>query len=132
MNKRKNRANLFENDYEDLIYTTDEFIETPKTKNKIDRKAKVQTKQTSKTTSSKQTSSTNTVEIISSKQVPCQCNKCHRPVQGDLINYLFCPSTERGVPFVQYTCTNCGHSGNRSVLAKSMPIKDFERFYFSS
>lgn len=71
---------------------------------------------------------------ISDRIVSCGCNKCGNSVNGILTSYIYSVSGDSigmCTPFVIYECSKCGHSGRRSVLAKAMIPKDFEKYYFS-
>ena len=139
--KRKNRSNLYENDFEELLYTTDDFFQDDqpvivKTKNLDVTKKKPKVKEPKPVTvingcKDKQCSRSLFIDPISSKCVGCDCNKCKQKVSATLVHYIFNPSANLGIPFVYYECKNCGHSGNRSVNDQSMDIDAFEKYYFS-
>ena len=68
---------------------------------------------------------------ISKRLVSCACNKCKEPVNGTMISYIHLSASNKSIPFIQYSCDNCGHAGYRSVQTKALPAEEFDRFYFS-
>jgi len=67
---------------------------------------------------------------ISEVLVPCNCNKCGASVVGELISSIYSPLTGLEIPFISYSCSNCNHSGKRSVQTQALPTLEFERKYF--
>lgn len=138
---RKNRsrktlkANIYENDYEELIYSTSpetkiKHVEKPARKT---REKSVDKKPASSQSSKQQTEATRNElfgEAISKKTVSCKCNKCSAQVTGTLVSMIYTAFSNMMTPFVSYHCDACSHTGHRSVKEKSLPAAEFERFYF--
>jgi len=131
MSKKSTRllkCNMYE-DAEELLYSTE--TEVVKTKHIEPTRPK---RQTSSVSPSKEAPDRNKIfgEAISVKSVSCNCNKCGTHVNGVLINTIYSPASDMLTPFISYECVNCKHSGFRSVLAKALPVKDFDKIYFNS
>ena len=119
-------ANLYENDYEYLIDVEPEVapLKTnirPTTVKAAKREEKRRIKE------AKKDAKVMALTPINIK-VDASCNKCGKPVQGELIGDIM---TVTGLvfPFIEYECS-CGHHGRRSVFAKALPAREFDRKYY--
>jgi len=119
------RGNMYENDIEALDETRiakTKHIEKPiKTKTPTQYKTKAEFSDTRESLFG---------SVISERVVPCKCNKCGKPVNGDLISCIFSPGTGIMTPFISYSCGYCKHIGRRSVKEKALPPDEFEKYYF--
>ncbi|MCI4437303.1 MAG: hypothetical protein JHC33_10900 [Ignisphaera sp.] len=121
--KARRRSNLFENDYDELIYSSDPI----KIKNiEVEKVRKSKIKQSTHNNTNKPSFG----EAISSVPVKCTCNTCGNPIEGTLIGIMFCPISGLNTPFISYECTFCKKSGRRSVKTKALPSEQFDRIYF--
>lgn len=123
------KANLYENDYEDLLYSTSN---NTKTKHIEKPKRTFNTNTTSKTTEEQLHDTRISVfgPAISERVVPCKCNKCGHKVSGTLVSMIFSPASNLMTPFIMYSCDSCQHKGHRSVQEKALLPKEFEKTYF--
>lgn len=124
---RKNlrSSNLYENDIEALDETR-----ITKTRH-VAKPEKIKTPQQYRTQSECRTArETIFGSVISERIVPCKCNKCGRPVNGDLISCIYSSDADIMTPFINYSCKGCGHNGFRSVKEKALPPSEFEKYYF--
>lgn len=121
--KARRRSNLFENDYDELIFSSDPI----KIKNVEVEKVKKQ-----KPTKQQGNKTTNSAigEAISSVPVKCTCNNCGNSMEGTLIGVMFSPISGLNTPFISYECKSCKKSGRRAVQAKALPPDQFDRLYF--
>lgn len=125
------KANLYENDYEELLYSTStstkiRHIEKPK-------RTKERNIEVAPKTKDEQLHDTRVSVFgpaISERIVPCKCNKCGHRVNGTLVSMIFSPSSNLMTPFIMYHCEGCQHKGHRSVQEKALPPKEFEKYYF--
>lgn len=125
------KANLYENDYEELLYSTStstktRHIEKPK-------RTKERNLAPSPKTKDEQLHDTRVSVFgpaISERVVPCKCNKCGHRVSGTLVSMIFSPASNLMTPFIMYHCEGCQHKGHRSVQEKALPPKEFEKYYF--
>lgn len=123
--KARRRSNLFENDYEDLIYSSDPI----KIKNLEIEKEKKPKKKPSRSFEDKKP--TNVFgDPISKIPVKCSCNKCGTDTDGTLLAVMYCAFSGLNTPFVSYDCPKCNHHGKRSVTTKALPTDQFEKLYF--
>ena len=121
------KANLYENDYDELIYTTEEPIKTKH----IEVKPVVKEKKKPRTTETTNKVPSNVWgAAISEKPVHCKCNKCGGNVVGTLVSFIYSPCSELMTPFINYTCQHCNHLGFRSVQSKALPVSEFNQVYF--
>ena len=125
--RRELKANLYENDYDELIYSTEEVI---KTKHVPQVKAVTKIKGKASAITSPDIKTNIFGPPISDKSVSCKCNKCGSQVFGVLISFIYSPVSELITPFISYDCTSCKHSGFRSVATKALPPKEFDKTYF--
>jgi hypothetical protein len=123
------KANIYENDYEELIYST-----SPDTKIKhVDKpvKSKERPKAIPKSKKESEADRKNIFgDSISTKPVHCKCNKCGAAVTATLVSIIYTAISNLITPFVSYHCDSCNHTGYRSVKDKAMPAEAFEKFYF--
>ena len=119
------KANLFETDWEELLYSTEESIKTKhiEVEKPIKEKKKIVTK-------SEKTPGSIFGEPISEKKVNCNCNKCGAKVAGTLVSFIYSPCSELMTPFINYTCPQCNHLGHRSVQSHALPVTEFNLVYF--
>lgn len=123
--KARRRSNIFENDYEDLIYSSEPL----KTKNIPSTKPKKEKHNNIHKTDSQETKQLFS-ESISTVPVKCTCNKCGTTVEGKLVGIIYCSISGLNTPFVSYSCPSCNHIGKRSVGTKALPTDQFDRLYF--
>jgi hypothetical protein len=123
------KANIYENDYEELIYST-----SPNTKVKhVDKpvKSKDKPKVTIKTKKETEADRNDIFgDSISTKPIHCKCNKCGGSVVATLVSMIYTAVSDLTTPFVSYHCEHCKHSGHRSVKEKALPSAEFEKYYF--
>ena len=120
------KANLYENDYDELLYSTEEPL---KVKHIDHVKAPVKEKRIHKQETEKIPSNVFGA-AISEKPVNCKCNKCGGAVSGTLVSFIYSPCSELITPFITYTCTHCTHVGFRSVQSRALPVAEFNQVYF--
>ena len=125
--RRELKANLYENDIEELIYSTEAPVKTTHIEATKSPKIKITASAKTKDSNTKNSTFSN---IISEKIVACKCNKCNGQVNGNLVSYIYTPVSDLNTPFVSYECKHCGHSGFRSVKEKALKTFDFDKVYF--
>ena len=119
--KARRRSNLFESDYDELIFSSNPI--------KIKNVEVEKVKKTKSTNQGKAPEST-IGEAISKVLVNCSCNSCGAAIEGTLIGIMYSPLSRLNTPFISYNCKSCNKSGKRAVQAKALPTEQFERTYF--
>lgn len=129
--QRTLKANIYENDYEELLYSTNEHTKIKH----IDKPKRTKERPLPQSTKTKEDQLYDDRDSlfgppISERTVPCKCNKCGHKLNGKLISMIFSPVSNLMTPFISYKCDACQHKGHRSVKEKALPPKEFEKYYF--
>lgn len=126
--KARRRSNIFENDYDELIYSSTDT--SPIKVKHIPKEKEKKIKETRYIQKQDKTQSADLFTPISNVPVHCTCNKCDSPTEGTLLAVMYCSISGLNTPFVSYKCSSCNHEGRRTVSSKALPTVQFERLYF--
>ena len=127
--RRMMKSNIYENDYEELIYSTSKDTKIKH----IEKPVKTKERPLEKPKTKKETEvNRNNIfgDAISTKPIHCKCNKCGEAVIASLVSMIYTAVSDLTTPFVEYHCNHCNHSGHRSVKEKALPSAEFEKYYF--